>query len=260
VGLVDKPLSLALADLTSRAAVSQAITLECISNEIGGDLIGTSVWTGVPLKDVLAEAGLKPGVVEIAIASADGFYESVPIAEAMDERTLLVYQMNGQPLPVDHGYPLRIYIPNHYGMKQPKWITRMEAINHKGAGYWVDRNWSATTYVQTISVIDNVAFDQKDPQSSIIPIGGIAYAGSRGISKVEVAIDGGVWEAAKLRTPPIGPLTWVQWRFAWKSSPGNHTVQVRAYDGQGTLQVTDTHNTFPNGATGIESVTVDVPS
>jgi DMSO/TMAO reductase YedYZ molybdopterin-dependent catalytic subunit len=260
VGLVDKPLSLSLADLTSRPAVSQAITLECISNEIGGDLIGTSIWTGVPFKDILAEAGLKPGVVEIAITSADGFYESVPIDEAMDERTLLVYQMNGQPLPTEHGFPLRIYIPNHYGMKQPKWITHMEALNHESAGYWIDRGWSATAYVQTTSVVDNVAVDQKDPQTGVIPVGGIAYAGSRGISKIEVQVDDGPWEAAELREPPLSPLTWVQWRYDWKSSPGRHAIQVRAYNGDGVLQVTDPHITLPNGATGIDSFTTDVSS
>ena len=260
VGLVDKPLSLSLADLTSRRSVSQAITLECISNEVGGDLISTSIWTGVPFKDILAEAGLKPGVQEIAITSADGFYESVPVSEAMDERTLLVYQMNGQPLPTEHGFPLRIYIPNHYGMKQPKWITHMEALDHGGAGYWIDRGWSATAFIQATSVVDNVAVDQKDPQTGVIPIGGIAFAGSRGISKVEVQVDDGPWEAGELRDPPLSPLTWVQWRYAWKSSPGRHTVQVRAYDGQGVLQVTEPHITLPNGATGIDSVTTNVIS
>jgi DMSO/TMAO reductase YedYZ molybdopterin-dependent catalytic subunit len=260
VGLVDKPLSLSLADLKSRRAISQAITLECISNEVGGDLISTSIWTGVPLKDLIAEVGLKPGVQEIAISSADGFYESVPVAQAMDERIVLVYQMNGQPLPVEHGFPLRIYIPNHYGMKQPKWITRLEAIVREGTGYWVDRGWSVTAYVQTTSVVDSVAVDQKDPQTGVIPIGGIAYAGSRGISKVEVQVDEGAWEVAELRNPPLSPLTWVQWRYAWKSSPGRHTVQVRAYDGEGVLQVTDQHSTYPNGATGIDSVNTNVIS
>ena len=259
-GLVDKPLSFSLADLKSRRAVSQAITLECISNAVGGDLISTSIWTGVPLRDLIAEVGLKPGVQEIAISSADGFYESVPVAQAMDERIVLVYQMNGQPLPVEHGFPLRIYIPNHYGMKQPKWITRLEAIVREGTGYWVDRGWSVTAYVQTTSVVDSVAVDQKDPQTGVIPIGGIAYAGSRGISKVEVQVDEGAWEVAELRNPPLSPLTWVQWRYAWKSSPGRHTVQVRAYDGEGVLQVTDQHSTYPNGATGIDSVNTNVIS
>ncbi|HEX7975524.1 MAG TPA: molybdopterin-dependent oxidoreductase, partial [Anaerolineales bacterium] len=232
-GLVDKPLELSLADLRSRPAVTQAVTLSCISNELGGDLISTSFWTGVPFKTILAEAGLKTGVVEIAMTAADGFYESVPLNEAMDERTMLVYAMNGQPLSADHGFPLRIYIPNHYGMKQPKWITGMEAIDHEGAGYWIDRGWSATAYARTTSVIDSVAVDHKDPQTGIIPVGGIAWAGSMGISKVEVQVDDGLWAAAVLRDPPLSPLTWVQWRYDWKSAPGLHHLQVRAYNGAG---------------------------
>jgi DMSO/TMAO reductase YedYZ molybdopterin-dependent catalytic subunit len=259
-GLVDKPLSLSLADLRSRPSVTQAITLECISNELGGDLTSASLWTGVPFKDILAEAGLKPSVKEIAITSVDGFYESVPLNEAMDDRTLLVYEMNGEPLPTAHGFPLRIYIPNHYGMKQPKWISRMEAINKEGPGYWVDRGWSPTAIVQTTSVIDNVAVDQKDAQSNTVPVGGIAYAGARGISKVEVQVDNGPWEKAELRTPPLSPLTWVQWRYDWKATPGRHDIKVRAYDGQGQLQITNNNPTYPDGATGIYSTTADISS
>jgi hypothetical protein len=214
----------------------------------------------VPFKDILAEAGLKPSVKEIAITSVDGFYESVPLNEAMDDRTLLVYEMNGAPLPTAHGFPLRIYIPNHYGMKQPKWISRMEAIDKEGPGYWVDRGWSPTAIVQTTSVIDNVAVDQKDAQSKTVPVGGIAYAGARGISKVEVQVDNGSWETAELRTPPLGPLTWVQWRYDWNATPGRHDIKVRAYDGQGQLQITDNNPTYPDGATGIYSTTADISS
>jgi DMSO/TMAO reductase YedYZ molybdopterin-dependent catalytic subunit len=150
-GLVDRPLALSLDDIRSRPRQTQALTLSCISNPVGGDLISTSVWTGLPFKTLLDEAGLKPGVREIAIESADGFYESVPIAEATDPRTLLVYEMNGEPLATEHGYPLRVFIPGHFGMKQPKWIVRMEAIDHPGHGFWVDRNWSPTAPVLTTS-------------------------------------------------------------------------------------------------------------
>ena len=127
-GLVNTPLSLSLEQIRAFPATSQMITLSCISNEVGGDLISTGLWTGVPLKTVLAAAGLKPGAAFINIRSFDGFYESLGMAEAMDERTLLVYDMNGAPLPPEHGFPLRIYIPNHYGMKQPKWIEHIEVL------------------------------------------------------------------------------------------------------------------------------------
>jgi DMSO/TMAO reductase YedYZ molybdopterin-dependent catalytic subunit len=257
-GLVDNPLSLSIDEISSRESMTQAVTMSCISNDIGGDLIGTTLWTGVPFKNILDEAELKPGVQAINIKAVDGFYESVPIQEAMDGRTMLVYKMNGQSLPVEHGFPLRIYIPNHYGMKQPKWITSMEASDHLGPGYWVDRGWSSTAYAQTTSVIDSVAVNDKDPNTGLVPVGGIAWAGARGISKVEVQVDDGPWDTAELRNPPLSPLTWVQWRYFWKSSSGYHTFKVRAYDGSGALQVTNPKPTFPDGATGIDEIAANL--
>jgi len=251
-GLVEKPLKLSLADIQTRPAVSQVITLECISNPIGGDLISTAEFTGVPLKEILQEAGLKQGVQEIYIQSLDGFYESVTKSDMMDERTLLVYQMNGQPLPLEHGFPLRIYIPNRFGMKQPKWIASMEAIDHNGPGYWVDRGWSAEAIVQTTSVIDAVDTNSVNPNTKTVPVGGIAYAGGRGISKVEIQVDNGPWEPAELRDPPLSPLTWVQWVYNWKANLGQHTIRVRAYDGTGKLQEAAVHQPSPNGATGLD--------
>ncbi|RPJ51227.1 MAG: hypothetical protein EHM21_03220, partial [Chloroflexi bacterium] len=258
-GLVDNPLELTLEEIRSRPAHSQAITLECISNRLAGDLISTSMWTGVRLKDILEEAGLRQGAQEVYIESADGFYESVPMSDAMDESTLLVYEMNGEALPEPHGFPLRIYIPNRFGMKQPKWITRMEVIDHEGAGYWVERGWSDTAIPPTTSVIDTVAADSAESGSNgangrVLPVGGIAYAGARGISKVEVQVDDGPWEAAELRDPPLSPLTWVQWRYEWAAQPGQHTFRVRAYDGNGDPQPTEGSEPHPAGATGIHSV------
>ena len=257
-GLVLSPLSLSLEELRSRPAVSQVITQSCISNQVGGDLISTALWTGTRLKDVLEEAGLRRGAQEVAIEAVDGFYESVPLEEAMDERTLLVYAMNGESLPVKHGFPLRIYIPGHYGMKQPKWITRMEVIDHQGPGYWVDRGWNAEAIVKTTSVVDSVAVEDVGPQNGLVPVGGIAYAGARGISKVEVQVDDAPWEAAELRDPALSPLTWVQWRYQWPAKAGRHTFRVRAYDGTGALQETETNPPHPNGATGIHSRTAQI--
>jgi DMSO/TMAO reductase YedYZ molybdopterin-dependent catalytic subunit len=257
-GLVERPLSLSLQDIRSRPSQTQAITLSCISNPVGGDLISSSFWTGVPLVRILEEAGLKEGVREIFIESVDGFYESVPLAEAMDGRTLLVTEMNGEPLPVGHGFPLRIFIPGHFGMKQPKWIKRLEAIDRHGPGYWVDRNWSATALVQTTSVIDTAAAAPDASGKDIVPVGGIAYAGARGISAVEVQVDDGSWQKAELRLPPLGPLTWVQWRYFWTSTRGRHTFRVRAYDGTGNLQEAAEHAPYPNGATGIHERTAEI--
>lgn len=257
-GLVDRPLVLSLEDIRSRPRQTQALTLSCISNPVGGDLIGTSFWTGTPFKAILDEAGLKKDVREIFIESADGFYESVPLAEALDPRTLLVDEMNGEPLAADHGYPLRIFIPGHFGMKQPKWIVSMEAIDHKGRGFWVDRDWSPTAFVRTTSVIDAVAARDRDAASGIVPVGGIAYSGAKGISRVEVQADDGPWEAAELRHPALSPLTWVQWRYLWKAAPGKHILRVRAYDGDGTMQATDERPPSPDGATGIHERPADI--
>ncbi len=257
-GLVEHPLELSLDDIRSKPRQTQALTLSCISNPVGGDLISTSFWTGVLFRTLLDEAGLKEGVKEVYIESADGFYESVPLSEAMDGRTLLVYEMNGEPLTADHGFPLRIYIPGHFGMKQPKWIVRMEAIDRKGPGFWVDRDWSETALVRTTSVIDIVAAGAPAPESGLVPVGGIAYAGDRGISMVEVRVDDGPWEKAALRLPALSPLTWVQWRYDWKATPGKHVFRVRAYDGAGHPQITEDNPPYPNGATGIHEKNASV--
>ncbi len=255
-GLFDRPRALTLSDLAAYPAMTQPITQQCISNPVAGDLIGTTNYTGARLRDVLADLGMRPQAQALAIQSADGFYESVPMMELMDPRTLLVYGMNGETLPVEHGFPLRIYIPNHYGMKQPKWITVIQAIDHNGPGYWVDRGWSATAYPQIISVIDAVAKDHVE--NGRMPVGGIAWAGDRGIKKVEVQVDNGPWSEAVLRTPPLSPLTWVQWRYDWPVARGTHTFRVRATDGTGALQIERVADTYPDGATGYHSMRVTI--
>jgi len=255
-GLFDRPRPLMLSDLVAYPAVTQPITLSCISNPVGGDLISTSNWTGVRLRDVLKDLGLRSEAKELSVKAADGFYESVEMQAMMDPRTLLVYGMNGDTLPVEHGFPLRIYIPNHYGMKQPKWITSIEAIDHQGRGYWVDRGWSAEAHPQILSIIDTVAKDHIE--NGQVPVGGIAWAGDRGIKKVEVQVDGGGWVETLLRTPPLSGLTWVLWRYDWPVVRGRHTFAVRATDGTGALQIEQPHDPYPDGATGYHSVTVTI--
>lgn len=255
-GLFDNPRSLSLSDLMAYRAVTQPITLSCISNPIGGDLIGNGYWTGVRLVDLLKDLGLRPEATDLYIQAADGFYETVEMANLMDQRVLLVYGMDGTTLPVEHGFPLRILIPNRYGMKQPKWITSIEAMNRSGSGYWVDRGWSKEARPQVVSIIDTVAKDHI--VDGRVPVGGIAWAGDRGIQKVEVQVDGGSWEAAALGVPPLGPLTWVQWRYDWPRRAGLHTFRVRATDGTGALQIEQSSDTYPNGATGYHSVTESI--
>jgi DMSO/TMAO reductase YedYZ molybdopterin-dependent catalytic subunit len=241
-GRVRHPREFTLQELKTLPSISQYITLRCISNPIGGSLISTALYTGVPLLTVMKTVELLPDVLQIYIQSQDGFYESVVMSDLQDERTLLVYEMNQQSLPLEHGFPLRLYIPNRYGMKQPKWIISIDAIDHEGSGFWEDRDWSRTALVYTTSVVDNVTVDEPTA-SKFLPAGGIAWAGDRGIGRVEIRVDDGPWQQAQLRNPPLSPLTWVQWRTMISATPGKHTIQVRAFDLKGKPQTIEKKNT-----------------
>jgi DMSO/TMAO reductase YedYZ molybdopterin-dependent catalytic subunit len=256
-GLFDSPKNLTLTDLMEFPALTQKATYGCISNRIGGDLIGTAEWTGLRLRDLLSELGLKPEATELFVESADGFFESVVMFDMMDPRTMLIYGMNGETLPIDHGFPLRIYIPDRYGMKQPKWITRITATNEETDGYWVVRGWSREARPQIVSVIDTIAKTEPSPDGRI-PVGGIAWAGDRGIQRVELQIDDGAWVETALRTPPLSQLTWVQWRYDWEATPGGHNLRVRATDGVGMLQAEEESGVRPDGATGYDEKRVNI--
>lgn len=256
-GLFERSANLSLNDLMEYPAITQPITLSCISNRVGGDLIGTSNWTGLRLRDLMEDLGLQPEARSLVVEAEDGFHETVIMEDILDPRTLLVYGMNGQTLPVDHGFPLRIYIPDRYGMKQPKWITRITAVDSQPDGYWVRRGWSLEARPQIVSVIDTVATDEPTADG-LIPIGGIAWAGERGISKVELQFNDGDWLEATLRTPPLSPLTWFQWRYDWEATPGSYDIRVRATDGTGQLQIEEVTPVRPDGATGYHSTSVRI--
>jgi DMSO/TMAO reductase YedYZ molybdopterin-dependent catalytic subunit len=255
-GLVDNPLEFTLQDLQRYQPMHQFVTLSCISNPVGGDLIGTTRWTGVSLQQLLPDLQLKPGATHLKIRSADGFFEVVSLDDIKaDPRIMLAYSWDGVPLKREHGYPLRIYIPDLYGMKQPKWIQSIEAIDHWEPGYWVQRGWNKVAQMHATSVIDAIAVDMTiigADRSKLVPIGGIAHAGARGISKVEVQVDDGPWEQAELRAP-LSKLSWVIWRYNWPYQSGKHTFTVRCYDGNGTPQIATPSRPEPNGATGLHS-------
>ncbi|HET8679831.1 MAG TPA: molybdopterin-dependent oxidoreductase, partial [bacterium] len=253
-GLVERPLEMTLDEIRGYRPTHQFVTLACISNEVAGDLISTTRWTGVSLKRLLPDLGLKPNATHLRIRSADGFHEVVALETIQrDERVMLTYAWDGVPLAVKHGFPLRIYIPNIYGMKQPKWIESIEAIERWEEGYWVVRGWDREARMRATSVIDTVAVNAKITDSSgrrLVPIGGIAHAGARGISKVEVRVDDGEWREAQLRAPLSG-TTWVVWRYDWPFEDGRHTFAVRCVDGTGSPQISEPSPPHPSGATGL---------
>jgi DMSO/TMAO reductase YedYZ molybdopterin-dependent catalytic subunit len=255
-GLVEEPLEMTLDQIRGYEPMHQFITLSCISNPIAGDLIGTTRWTGASMGRMVRDWKLKPDATHLKISAADGFYEVVDLETIdSDDRVMLAYAWDGVPLEVKHGFPLRIYIPDRHGMKQPKWIETIEAIDHWEAGYWVARGWDRVARMKATSVIDTIAMRSEFTDATgtrLVPVGGIAHAGARGISKVEVQVDGGEWRPARLRTPLSG-LTWVIWRYDMPFQAGEHTLTVRCYDGSGTPQIATPAPSHPSGASGLHS-------
>ncbi len=256
-GLVGQPARITYPQLRAMPAVEQLQTLECISNEVGGDLISNAKWKGVRLRDVLARAG-GPGVkaVKVAFHCADGYTESIPLIDAMNPTTVLAYEMNGERLAKAHGFPVRLLIPGLFGMKNPKWISRIEVVDYDFQGYWERSGWSEEAVVKTMSRVTTL---KRTHPLDEIPVGGVAFGGDRGIKDVEFSTDGGKsWEKAELKTP-LGPFTWVLWAAVWKpTAPGEYTVRVRAKDGSGVLQTAKETTTLPDGASGYHTLRVRV--
>ncbi|MFL6214322.1 MAG: molybdopterin-dependent oxidoreductase [Blastocatellia bacterium] len=252
-GLVEAPMTLTYDEIKTLPTVEQYATLCCISNEVGGDLIGNALWRGVRLKDLLQRAGLKPGVVDIALHASDGYTDSISLERATQDGTLLVYEMNGEPLTPAHGYPLRLLVPGIYGMKNVKWITQLEAIDYDLKGFWQRRGWDDRAEYKTMSRIDAPATTVKGEAE----IAGIAFAGDRGISKIEVSTDGGAtWEPAEVKLA-LSPLTWVLWHKHWTPpQAGKHRLVVRATDGRGNVQTSQYAPPDPSGSSGYDARTI----
>jgi DMSO/TMAO reductase YedYZ molybdopterin-dependent catalytic subunit len=257
-GEVQSPFSLTYDQLLDLEAVEQLHTLECISNYVGGDLISTALWTGVPLKDLLNRAQVKSSAYDVVFTSVDGYTDSIPIAKAMEDRTLVAYLMNGKTVPQDHGYPARMLVPNIYGMKNVKWIRSVEVVSFDFVGYWQGQGWSDSANINTNARID-LPGRSVQWSGGPVTVAGIAFAGARGISKVELSTDGGKsWGSATLETP-LGALTWVRWTYAWTpSGTGPAKLIVRATDGSGNTETPVGRPPYPDGATGYDSLDVTV--
>ncbi len=254
-GLVNRPMTLSLDDLRAMPAVLQDRTLECISNDVGGDLISTAHWTGVRLADLLKTAGIKVGASELVFHCADGYSDSLHLSQALGERALVVYLINGQPLPTAHGYPARLLVPGLYGMKNGKWVTDLEVGAGGYQGYWEQQGWSREAMVKTMARIDVPANGDLLPLRPTF-IAGVAFAGDRGIGEVDVSTDGGrTWTAAALKRP-LDDLTWVLWELPWTPSSGTYVLAARAIDLSGRVQTPVEAAPLPDGASGYDAITV----
>lgn len=254
-GMVDSPQKLSYQQFLALPTVDQFTTLECISNNIGGDLISNGYWTGVPLSKLLDQVGAQKNATLVIFTSADGYKESLPVANARQPDVLLAHTLDGAPLADKHGFPLRVITPGLYGMKNPKWLTRIELSTTPITGFWEQSGWDPGKGIETMARFDtkpsNVALGQP------LDLGGVAFAGDRGVTAVQVSTDGGKsWSNAALK-PPLSPLTWALWSFTWTPDrKATYQVKVRAVDGRGSSQDPSRHDSYAAGASGYDTITI----
>ncbi|MFB7722685.1 molybdopterin-dependent oxidoreductase [Nocardia sp. NPDC056100] len=252
-GMVDREIRLNYADLGSRQAIEKLVTLTCVSNPVGGDLIGNASWLGYRLDEILAEAGPHPDADMVLSRSIDGFTAGSPLAALTDGRdAMLAVGMNGEPLPTAHGYPVRMVVPGLYGyVSATKWVTDIEITRFDRAqAYWTRRGWSERGPIKTGTRIDTPAGGKL--AAGKVTVAGVAWAQHRGINAVEVRIDQGAWQPARLAAEPSID-TWRQWAFDWDATSGPHTIWARSTDGAGVVQTSDQAGEVPDGATGYAS-------
>jgi DMSO/TMAO reductase YedYZ molybdopterin-dependent catalytic subunit len=255
-GLVERPRDYSLDDLVRLGAVRQEQTLECISNRVGAGLISNAVWTGVPMRSLLETAGVKPGVRRVAMHASDGYVHTISLEKAVERTTLVAYRMNGRELPLRHGYPARVLVPGTYGEVSVKWVDRIDLSGEAIEGYYEQQGWQPYM-VKTMSRIDSPRPGAKVGAAQTLNLRGIAFAGDRGISKVEVNTGSG-WTPARIDYSP-SPLAWSLWSAVWRApGPGRYRIAVRAIDGTGALQTATAHGAVPAGATGYHTVPVEV--
>ncbi|MEJ3405497.1 molybdopterin-dependent oxidoreductase [Rathayibacter sp. YIM 133350] len=259
-GMVDHEYELSWKELLELPMTEHMLTLACVSNEVGGDLIGNALWLGYPLRELLKRAGPKAGADMVLSRSSDGFTASTPLDVLQDEGTdaLLAIGMNGEPLPLEHGFPARLVVPGLYGyVSATKWVTELKVTTFAAdQGYWTDKGWTARGPVKTESRIDTPR-SGGSVRPGRVAVAGVAWAQHTGIAKVEVQVDDGSWEAATL-ADSVSADTWRQWVYPWDARAGRHTLRVRATDASGYTQTGATAPPAPDGATGWHEVTLTV--
>ena len=263
-GMVERPQEFTYADLAAMPVIEADVTLTCVSNEIGGRLLGNARWLGIPLPALLERAGVKPGATQIVGRSVDGFTAGFPTEVALDGRTAMVaLAMNGEVLPTEHGFPVRLVVPGLYGyVSATKWLAEIQLTTLEAFDpYWIPRGWSKLGPIKTQSRID-VPTQRKTIPAGRTPIAGVAWGGIRSISKVEVRVTStngtdGPWMMARLGDP-LSQSTWRQWVLEWDAQPGEYDITVRATDGSGNTQTADHAAPAPSGATGWHGIRVKV--
>ncbi len=257
-GMVERPLTLRFDDLLDRELIESDITLTCVSNEVGGNLMGTARWLGVRLDRLLEEVGVDPDADQVVGRSVDGYTCGFPV-EALDGRdALIAIGMNGEPLPLAHGFPARLIVPGLYGyVSATKWLSHIELTRFDQFDqYWVERGWVGDAPIKVQSRIDTPR-GLATLQAGRVAIAGVAWAQTRGIRAVEVRIDDGDWQSAQL-ADELNDVTWRQWSFVWNATPGRHSIAVRSTEKSGAIQTEERSEPFPSGATGQHSVIVIV--
>ncbi len=258
-GMVDQEIKMTYEDILGEELIETAVTLTCVSNPVGGDLIGNAIWTGWPIRELLARAGVSGDADMVLSTSSDGFTAGTPLEALTDERdSIFAVLMNGEPLPAQHGFPVRMVVPGLYGyVSATKWVVDLKVTTFAAdQGYWTPRGWSAEGPIKVQSRIDvPTAGESLDAGNGVIA--GIAWNQHTGIEKVEVQVDDGEWQTAELGGS-VSDDTWLQWRLDWDAPSGNHTITVRATDKDGETQTEETAAVAPNGATGWHAIDVSV--
>jgi DMSO/TMAO reductase YedYZ molybdopterin-dependent catalytic subunit len=262
-GLVNNPYSLSMNDLDVMMDKAEYVTIQCIGNPVGGAAISNALWEGVSLKTIIEKASPREGIVKTVFYADDGYSDSIPYKLSLSEDVFLAIRMNGEPLPRAHGYPVRVIVPGVYGMKNVKWVSKIELVDFEFKGYWEKQGWSDEAVMPLKSeVLMPMAGNTVPPGNCVI--GGVAYGGRDGVSRVQVSLDKGkTWADSEIK-PPLSRWAWTLWRYDWKpTGAGLYTITVRAFDRSGKVQespglVGRILGSYPDGSLGLHSVDVKV--